>query len=157
MLYPSPPPFHSRTRTDSLLADCLGSSGEVAAVIAANGTQYAVFPEYFVEAPTFVSARHPRPPCTSTARHPWATPIPSSLQCTTRCRCDVCVQFKRGGTYYVMYGHCCCFCMQGSGLFVYTATSPLGPWRHQPVRVDGAAEATPCVLCGNQCHPLRLC
>ena len=41
------------------------------------------------------------------------------------------VQFKRKGVYYAVFGHCCCFCMQGSGLFVYTASHPLGPWSRQ--------------------------
>lgn len=48
---------HHHVCVKPCLADCLGSSGEVAAVIAANGTQYSVFPEYFVEAPTFVRAQ----------------------------------------------------------------------------------------------------
>jgi beta-xylosidase len=39
------------------------------------------------------------------------------------------VLFKRGGTWYLMFGHTCCFCRQGSGLHVLTSTStPLGPW-----------------------------
>lgn len=37
----------------------------------------------------------------------------------------------RNGTFYALYGHCCCFCYQGSGLFVYTAATPLGPWTRQ--------------------------
>eukprot|EP00051_Salpingoeca_urceolata_P032757 m.17217 g.17217 ORF g.17217 m.17217 type:complete len:416 (+) comp5416_c0_seq2:753-2000(+) len=40
--------------------------------------------------------------------------------------------FKRGDLYYVLYGHCCCFCYQGSGILVYTAKSPMGPWSPQP-------------------------
>jgi hypothetical protein len=36
--------------------------------------------------------------------------------------------FKRGDTWYALFGHCCCFCEQGSGLFVHTAPTPLGPW-----------------------------
>jgi hypothetical protein len=38
----------------------------------------------------------------------------------------------RNHTFYALYGHCCCFCLQGSGLFVYTAATPLGPWVRQP-------------------------
>jgi len=34
-------------------------------------------------------------------------------------------------TYYAVFGHCCCFCFQGSGLIVHTAPSPLGPWTPQ--------------------------
>jgi len=36
--------------------------------------------------------------------------------------------FKRGDTWYALFGHCCCFCEQGSGLFVHTASDPMGPW-----------------------------
>jgi hypothetical protein len=39
--------------------------------------------------------------------------------------------FHRNGTWYALLGHCCCFCYQGSGLFVYTAANPLGPWTRQ--------------------------
>ena len=53
----------------------------------------SVFPDYFVEAPSF---------------------------------------FERAGTYYLLYGHCCCFCEQGSGVLVYTAKHPMGPWIPQP-------------------------
>jgi hypothetical protein len=35
------------------------------------------------------------------------------------------------GVYYVLTSHCCCFCQQGSGDFVYTAASPLGPYIRQ--------------------------
>ena len=41
------------------------------------------------------------------------------------------VMFKRGDVYYVLYGHCCCFCFQGSGIIVYTSSSPMGPWIKQ--------------------------
>jgi hypothetical protein len=36
--------------------------------------------------------------------------------------------FKRKGRYYAMFGHCCAFCYQGSGAFVFTAGHPMGPW-----------------------------
>ena len=36
--------------------------------------------------------------------------------------------FYRGGLYYAVFGHCCCYCMQGSGAIVHTAPHPLGPW-----------------------------
>ena len=39
--------------------------------------------------------------------------------------------FERNGTYYALFGHCCCFCYQGSGLYVFTAPHPLGPWTQQ--------------------------
>jgi hypothetical protein len=38
------------------------------------------------------------------------------------------VMFKRAGTYYALFDHCCCFCGEGSGAIVHTATHPLGPW-----------------------------
>jgi hypothetical protein len=48
----------------------------------------------------------------------------------------------RNGTWMSLYGHCCCFCLQGSGLFVYTASDPLGPWTRQslPEGFDVACE-----------------
>ena len=36
--------------------------------------------------------------------------------------------FSRRGWYYLMYGHTCCFCQEGSGARVWTAGHPLGPW-----------------------------
>jgi len=41
------------------------------------------------------------------------------------------VLFKRKGLYYLLAGPMCCFCYQGSGIRVYTATSPLGPYTYQ--------------------------
>ena len=34
--------------------------------------------------------------------------------------------FSRNGVWYALFGHCCCFCYQGSGLFVFTAATPMG-------------------------------
>jgi beta-xylosidase len=34
--------------------------------------------------------------------------------------------FKRNGIYYAVFGQCCCFCAEGSGVTVYTSSSPLG-------------------------------
>lgn len=36
--------------------------------------------------------------------------------------------FFRNGVYYAVFGHCCCYCFQGSGAIVHTAPHPLGPW-----------------------------
>ena len=36
--------------------------------------------------------------------------------------------FRRGATYFALFSWCCCFCRQGSGAMVHTATSALGPW-----------------------------
>lgn len=41
------------------------------------------------------------------------------------------VMFKRGSVYYAVFGHCCCYCFQGSGGLVWTAAQPLGPWTLQ--------------------------
>eukprot|EP00048_Salpingoeca_helianthica_P016498 m.232632 g.232632 ORF g.232632 m.232632 type:complete len:352 (+) comp18801_c0_seq1:403-1458(+) len=38
------------------------------------------------------------------------------------------LMFKRSGLYYIMFGTCCCFCGEGTGVEVFTATSPLGPY-----------------------------
>ena len=37
--------------------------------------------------------------------------------------------FKRQGIYYALFGGCCCYCQDGSGVTVYTASSPLGPYQ----------------------------
>lgn len=42
--------------------------------------------------------------------------------------------------FYGLFGHCCCFCYQGSGLIVHTADDPLGPWTPQ-------AGGSPDVVC----------
>ena len=36
--------------------------------------------------------------------------------------------FLRNAVYYAVFGHCCCYCYQGSGAIVHTAPHPLGPW-----------------------------
>ena len=38
---------------------------------------------------------------------------------------------KYNNVYYAIFDHCCCFCYQGSGIRVYTAPDPLGPWTVQ--------------------------
>lgn len=50
--------------------------------------------------------------------------------------------------YYLTLGHCCCFCWQGSGMIVYRAQHPLGPWVAQSGGADlgctpGASNPTP--------------
>ena len=44
---------------------------------------------------------------------------------------EAAVLFKRDEYYYMLYGHCCCFCYQGSGIMVYRARHPMGPWLPQ--------------------------
>lgn len=58
--------------------------------------------------------------------------------------------FKRKGVYYALFGNCCCFCGQGSGIGVYTSvTSPLGPWvYHDNVGCNANTTLTPGCGCG---------
>jgi beta-xylosidase len=56
--------------------------------------------------------------------------------------------FKRLDTYYMLYGHCCCFCYQGSGIMVYTAPAPMGPW----VKQEGGDLA--CMKAGDEAQTL---
>jgi hypothetical protein len=51
--------------------------------------------------------------------------------------------FSRGGVWYALFGHCCCFCEQGSGLFVHTAPHPMGPWTLQSAPVSDIACQAP--------------
>eukprot|EP00045_Choanoeca_perplexa_P018429 m.291442 g.291442 ORF g.291442 m.291442 type:complete len:378 (-) comp17816_c0_seq6:185-1318(-) len=46
-------------------------------------------------------------------------------------RVEAPVMFKRNGTYFAMFGSLCCFCPLGSGINVYTASRPLGPYTLQ--------------------------
>jgi hypothetical protein len=61
------PPTHPPTPQPlpAALADCLHSTGVSAVVVAENGTEYNVFPEYFVEAPTLVRVLPPAAPLPS--------------------------------------------------------------------------------------------
>lgn len=36
--------------------------------------------------------------------------------------------FKRNNKYYAVFGHCCCYCGQGSPVKAYVASHPLGPY-----------------------------
>lgn len=40
--------------------------------------------------------------------------------------CEAPVLFRRGERYYALMDECCCFCSEGSGAKVFTASSPLG-------------------------------
>ena len=59
--------------------------------------------------------------------------------------------FKRNGLYYLMTDYTCCFCTQGSGARVFTASQPLGPYTFRqninrypgeaaPLLTDGKAQ-----------------
>lgn len=37
--------------------------------------------------------------------------------------------FKRNGWYYLLFGHLCCFCYNGSDASVYVSDHPLGPYK----------------------------
>jgi hypothetical protein len=47
---------------------------------------------------------------------------------------------QRNGVWYALFGHCCCFCEQGSGLFVHTASDPMGPWTRSTSPYDAVCE-----------------
>jgi hypothetical protein len=51
--------------------------------------------------------------------------------------------FSRNDTWFALFGHCCCFCYQGSGLFVHTASSPMGPWTLQSSPVSDISCQSP--------------
>lgn len=57
------------------------------------------------------------------------------------------VMFERQGIYYALFGPCCCFCYQGSGIIVHTASHPLGPWSNQ---TGGDIACQPAELLNNQ-------
>lgn len=43
------------------------------------------------------------------------------------------------GTYFALFDHCCCYCLQGAGVIVHTAPHPLGPWtlKNSSLHPDG--------------------
>jgi hypothetical protein len=45
--------------------------------------------------------------------------------------CEAGSMFKRNGLYYLLTDYTCCFCTQGSGAKVFTATTPLGPYTYR--------------------------
>lgn len=45
--------------------------------------------------------------------------------------CEAGSMFKRIGLYYLLTDYTCCFCTQGSGAKVFTASSPLGPFTYR--------------------------
>jgi hypothetical protein len=46
------------------------------------------------------------------------------------------ILFKRGATYYMSEGSCCCFCRGGAGVVVYKSASLDGPWVRQPLDLN---------------------
>jgi hypothetical protein len=45
--------------------------------------------------------------------------------------CEAPVLFRRSNRYYAITGRCCCYCSEGSGARVFTASSPLGPFQER--------------------------
>jgi hypothetical protein len=45
--------------------------------------------------------------------------------------CEAGSMFKRNGLYYLLTDYTCCFCTQGSGAQVFTASNPLGPYTYR--------------------------
>eukprot|EP00041_Stephanoeca_diplocostata_P006460 m.85945 g.85945 ORF g.85945 m.85945 type:complete len:515 (+) comp16372_c0_seq2:119-1663(+) len=57
--------------------------------------------------------------------------------------------FKRSEVYYALFDNCCCFCGHGSGIGVYTAAHPLGPWLyHDNIGCTKNTTLTPGCGCG---------
>lgn len=49
--------------------------------------------------------------------------------------------FKRNGIYYAVFGSYCCYCQDGSGVTIYTSSSPLGPYQTKNyLRNEGHAQ-----------------
>lgn len=46
------------------------------------------------------------------------------------------ILFERQGKYYLIFGHICCFCQQGSGASVWIANHPLGPWNDTKIDIN---------------------
>jgi len=45
--------------------------------------------------------------------------------------CEAPDLFRQGDLYYALFDNTCCFCPAGSGVRVYTASSPLGPFTYR--------------------------
>ena len=46
--------------------------------------------------------------------------------------CEATSMLKHNGRYYVLFDKTCCFCKEGSGVRVYVASNPLGPYAEKP-------------------------
>ena len=69
------------------------------------------------------------------------------------------VLFKRGDTYYMSEGSCCCFCRGGAGVVVYKSKSLDGPWQRQPLDLncDRTDAGDICGAYGDRDHdPIRV-
>ncbi len=50
--------------------------------------------------------------------------------------CEAPALVKHGGTYYALFDDCCFACPEGSGVRVYTASKPLGPYTWKKVNIN---------------------
>lgn len=68
------------------------------------------------------------------------------------------ILFRRGATYFALFGWCCCFCRQGSGAMVWTAPTALGPWAlaSSSERPDGDVACVAPTSAGSQQQQQRL-
>ncbi len=69
--------------------------------------------------------------------------------------CEAPALIKRGGTYYALFDYCCCACPQGSGVRVYTASKPLGPYTRQKININRDARGKT-VIRAQQTHVARI-
>ena len=70
--------------------------------------------------------------------------------------CEAPVLFKRQGTYYALFDNCCCFCPEGSGVRVYTASRPLGPYTtKKPLNINRDAKGVP-IIHAQQTHVAQI-
>ena len=52
------------------------------------------------------------------------------------------ILFERKGYYYLLFGHICCFCKEGSGIEVWIAKHPLGPWTSMNTEINPITKST---------------
>lgn len=62
--------------------------------------------------------------------------------------CEAGSMFKQNGIYYLMTDYTCCFCTQGSGAQVFTASNPLGPYTFRQNINRYPGEVSPLLLDG---------
>ena len=104
---------------------------EAPSLFSRNGVWYALFGAQD-KRPT-----RPAPPNAQDMRQTHCAPQPGALALTRP-------------TLYPLSttrsGHCCCYCEQGSGLFVFTAATPMGPWTPQTSPTHDISCQAPSVL-----------
>ena len=69
--------------------------------------------------------------------------------------CEAPVLLKRQGAYYALFDNCCCFCPGGTGVRVYTAAKPLGPFTMKGPNVNRDAKGAP-IIHAQQTHVAQL-